>query len=45
MNQQDFKGIFNFINFVKKLKRSNSDMGSAKTLGRKCKCSKNHEYT
>ncbi|MFR3498606.1 MAG: helicase-exonuclease AddAB subunit AddA [Paraclostridium bifermentans] len=28
-----FKGIFNFINFVKKLKRSNSDMGSAKTLG------------
>ena len=22
-----------FINFVKKLKRSNSDMGSAKTLG------------
>ena len=28
-----FKGIFNFINFIKKLKRSNSDMGSAKTLG------------
>lgn len=28
-----FKGLFNFINFVKKLKRSNSDMGSAKTLG------------
>lgn len=28
-----FKGLFNFINFVKKLRRSNSDMGSAKTLG------------
>ena len=28
-----FKGLFNFINFIKKLKRSNSDMGSAKTLG------------
>ncbi|SCJ18349.1 ATP-dependent helicase/nuclease subunit A [uncultured Clostridium sp.] len=28
-----FKGLFNFINFIKKLKRSSSDMGSAKTLG------------
>ncbi len=28
-----FKGLFNFINFIKKLRRSNSDMGSAKTLG------------
>ena len=27
-----FKGIFNFINFVEKLKKSDSDMGEAKTL-------------
>ena len=28
-----FKGIFSFINFINKLKKSNTDMGSAKTLG------------
>ena len=28
-----FKGIFNFINFINKLKKSNTDMSSAKTLG------------
>lgn len=27
-----FKGIFNFINFVEKLKKSDNDMGEAKTL-------------
>lgn len=27
-----FKGIFNFINFVEKLKKADSDMGEAKTL-------------
>ncbi len=31
--ETSFKGIFNFINFIAKLKKSNSDMGSAKTLG------------
>ncbi|MEF9991736.1 MAG: helicase-exonuclease AddAB subunit AddA [Romboutsia sp.] len=31
--ETSFKGIFNFINFVTKLKKSNTDMGSAKTLG------------
>lgn len=31
--ETSFKGIFNFINFVGKLKKSNTDMGSAKTLG------------
>ena len=31
--ETSFKGIFNFINFISKLKRSNTDMGSAKTLG------------
>ncbi|MGL5314599.1 MAG: helicase-exonuclease AddAB subunit AddA, partial [Peptostreptococcaceae bacterium] len=31
--ETSFKGIFNFINFVQKLKKSNTDMGSAKTLG------------
>ncbi|MDO5010966.1 MAG: 3'-5' exonuclease, partial [Intestinibacter bartlettii] len=31
--ETSFKGIFNFINFIGKLKKSNSDMGSAKTLG------------
>lgn len=28
-----FKGLFNFINFINKLKKSNGDMGSAKILG------------
>lgn len=28
-----YKGLFNFINFINKLKSSNGDMGSAKTLG------------
>ncbi|MBO3443141.1 helicase-exonuclease AddAB subunit AddA [Clostridium sp. CCUG 7971] len=31
--ETSFKGIFNFINFVSKLRKSNTDMGSAKTLG------------
>jgi ATP-dependent helicase/nuclease subunit A len=31
--ETSFKGIFNFINFIMKLKKSNTDMGSAKTLG------------
>ncbi|MEG1409634.1 MAG: helicase-exonuclease AddAB subunit AddA [Terrisporobacter sp.] len=31
--ETSFKGIFNFINFINKIKKSNSDMGSAKTLG------------
>ena len=31
--ETSFKGIFNFIQFIGKLKKSNSDMGSAKTLG------------
>lgn len=28
-----FKGLFNFINFINKLKKSSNDMGSAKILG------------
>ncbi len=28
-----YKGLFNFINFINKLKNSSGDMGSAKTLG------------
>ncbi|RDY25964.1 helicase-exonuclease AddAB subunit AddA [Romboutsia weinsteinii] len=31
--ETSFKGIFNFINFIGKLKKSSTDMGSAKTLG------------
>lgn len=31
--ETSFKGIFNFINFISKLRKSNTDMGSAKTLG------------
>lgn len=33
--ESSFKGLFNFINFVNKLKGSQGDMGSAKTLGEK----------
>lgn len=28
-----FKGLFNFINFINKLKKNNGDMGSAKVVG------------
>ncbi len=31
--ETSFKGIFNFINFIKKLKKTDNDMGSAKILG------------
>ncbi len=31
--QTSFKGLFNFINFINKLRRSSGDMGSAKILG------------
>ena len=31
--QTSFKGLFNFINFINKLKSSSGDMGSAKILG------------
>jgi ATP-dependent helicase/nuclease subunit A len=31
--QTSYKGLFNFINFINKLKRSSGDMGSAKILG------------
>ncbi len=31
--ETSFKGLFNFVNFIEKLKKSSSDMGSAKTLG------------
>ncbi|MGE5677928.1 MAG: helicase-exonuclease AddAB subunit AddA, partial [Pseudomonadota bacterium] len=33
--ESSFKGLFNFINFMNKLKGSQGDMGSAKTLGEK----------
>jgi ATP-dependent helicase/nuclease subunit A len=33
--ESSFKGLFNFINFINKLKGSQGDMGSAKTLGEK----------
>lgn len=31
--QTSYRGLFNFINFINKLKQSNGDMGSAKILG------------
>lgn len=31
--QTSFKGLFNFINFINKLRKSSGDMGSAKVLG------------
>ena len=31
--QTSFKGLFNFINFINKLRKSSGDMGSAKILG------------
>lgn len=31
--ETSLKGIFNFVNFIEKLKKFSSDMGSAKTLG------------
>ena len=31
--ETSFKGLFNFINFINKLRRSSGDMGSAKILG------------
>lgn len=31
--ETSFKGLFNFINFINKIKKSSGDMGSAKTLG------------
>lgn len=33
--ESSFKGLFNFINFMNKLKGSQGDIGSAKTLGEK----------
>lgn len=33
--ESSFKGLFNFINFINKLKGSQGDMGSAKVLGEK----------
>ncbi|MGH4123000.1 MAG: helicase-exonuclease AddAB subunit AddA [Clostridium sp.] len=32
-DETSYKGLFNFINFINKLKVSSGDMGSAKTLG------------
>ena len=31
--ETSFKGLFNFINFINKLRHSSGDMGSAKILG------------
>lgn len=31
--ETSYRGLFNFINFIKKLKKSSNDMGSAKILG------------
>jgi ATP-dependent helicase/nuclease subunit A len=31
--ETSFKGVFNFVNFINKLKKNNGDMGSAKILG------------
>lgn len=31
--QTSFKGLFNFVNFINKLRKSSGDMGSAKILG------------
>jgi ATP-dependent helicase/nuclease subunit A len=31
--ETSFKGVFNFVNFINKLRKNNGDMGSAKILG------------
>ncbi len=31
--QTNFKGLYNFINFIQKIKKSNSDIGAAKIIG------------